>query len=345
MKVSHSQPFFDREDENILLGTLHGKFVSNGKNSEKLGRLAAKVLGKKWGIPTQSGTDALTAALMLTNPAPAKRKVIVPAYICSAPLDAGGIAGFEVVPVDIDKKTLAVSVEKVNALKGVDIVIGAHLFGIAAPFHMIKKKILIEDCAQTLSVGKAGHSGLFSICSFYATKLLTTGHGGLIAGDDPALFERALSLFRHDKNEDWTQHYHFLMSDLNASLGISQFGKLPFFIRERRKTAARYAKALTGSSKIEKDCCYSRFIVFSRKRPTDEIIEMFQAHGVEAKKPVYKPLYEYLGLPGRRFPNAKWVHEHIVSVPLYPGMEEEKIRYVESLLKENRNELSCRTSA
>lgn len=343
MKVSHSQPFFDEDDENILRDVLKKKFVSSGPGAEKLGAMGAKVLGKKWGIPTQSGTDALTAALLLLDRPKKKRKVLVPAYICSAPLDAANIAGFEALPVDIDRETMAISVDKVNDCGSAEVVIGAHLFGIAAPLDMIKRKILIEDCAQTLCAGKAGMSGTFSICSFYATKLLSTGHGGLLAGNDPGFFEKASALFRHDKNENWTPHYHFLMSDLNAALGISQMKKLPFFIRERKKIASRYAKAL--GIPLNKNCCYSRFIVFSNKRPADEVIEDFQSRGVEAKKPVYKPLYEYLGLPGKRFPNAKWVHEHIVSIPIYPGLEEEKIRFVESLLKEYRDELGCRASA
>ncbi len=342
--INHSKPYFDNADKAALANVLDKSFVSTGSESEKLGRICSAIMGRKWGIPLQSGTDALTAAIRLSG-LKKNERFAVPAYMCSAALDAGALTGTIPEPVDIDRESLAISPELVNDLSPIEAVVAAHLFGIPANFNRIKNSNLIEDCAQTLGIknsdGKlAGSLGKFSICSFYATKLLSTGHGGLISGNSPRMQRKALALFSHDKQDKWQPHLHFLMSDLNASLGVSQIEKLSFFIAERKKIAERFL-AVLGVKKNMRSI-FSRFLVVSGKKSFAEgLIKEFHKSGIEAKSPVYKPLYKYLNRGDSEFPNAFWAHKNIVSVPIYPGMKENHIQIIEKFLEEKRNDLRC----
>ena len=347
MKINHSKPYFDDEDAKSLINVLHRRFLTHGMLSVEFAGLCAKLLGRRHGIATQSGTDALTAAFMALK-LPENSEVAVPAYICSAPLDALALCGLKPHPVDIDKNTLAISIESVNALDNVSSVLAAHLFGLPAPFYLINNKNLIEDCAQTLDTEingvRVGSMGRISISSFYSTKLLATGHGGVVTVDDKELFDTMMNLMEHDKQDEWTPHLHFLMSDLNAALGLSQLEKLPSMIERRRKIALRFLKALGAENCADSSNVYSRFIVISDSS-ADLMINKFQKAGIDAKRPVHKPLFQYLGLSPDDFPNAQWAHEHIVSVPLYPALTEPEIDYIETFLEKHRNELCCRSSA
>lgn len=342
MKIKHSKPYFDQQDSCSVNEVINSHFISFGPVAKKFGEYCADYLGKKYSIPTQSGTDALTASLKSLDLSRGE-EVAVPAYICSAPLDSLALCGLKPVPLDVEKENLAISVDKVNSEKKISAVIAAHLFGVPAPFNQIENKNVIEDCAQTLGCeidgNRVGSMGKISICSFYATKLLTTGHGGAVAVDDPDLYEYMLNLFNHDKQEKWEPHLHFLMSDLNASLGLSQLNKLDSMIEKRKRIAGRFMKAL-GIRDIHPNSVFSRFLVISEIN-IDSMINRFNQAGIDAKRPVYKPLYQYLGLDDVDFPNAKWAHDNIISVPLYPSLTEPEISYIENFLENNRNDLCC----
>jgi perosamine synthetase len=340
VKINHSKPYFDASDDEAVLKVLRDHFASNGPQAQNLGRRGALLLGKKYAIPTQSGTDAITAALTVLG-LKSGSKVVLPAYICSAPLDSLEFCGCEPVPVDVDKKTLALSIQQTNDKKNIDAVLAAHLFGIPAPLFQLDNSTLIEDCAQTLAISvddhKVGSMGKIAICSFYATKLLTTGHGGLIAVDDEDLFKKIKNLFIHDKQDEWAPHLHFMMSDLNAALGVSQMIKLNEMLSIRQKIATRFLKALDNGYELG-NSIYSRFIVVTEGL-SDDMICAFNIAGIEAKKPVHKPLFQYLNLDKKQFPNAQWAHEHIISVPIYPGMTDSEIDTIETFLEANRHEL------
>ncbi len=340
MKIKHSKPKIDASDEKSVLSVLQGGEISSGRIALELGSCLAILLGRRHAFATQSGTDALGAALRVLKLAPGA-KVLLPGYVCSAPLDAVTLNGCAPVAVDIDRDTLGMSVEGASCRTGASAVIAAHLFGIPSPFHEIGHENLIEDCAQTLCCSsrgrRVGSMGRFAVCSFYATKLLTTGHGGALALDDEALRDDLEFLFAHDKQEVWSPHLHYLLSDFNAALGLSQLGKLEFMLGRRREIAGRYCAAL-GQPMPGGDCVFSRFICVVESG-LENLIGRFNAAGIEAKRPVFKPLYRYLGLEEKDFPNSAWAHDHIVSVPLYPALEEHEIERVETFLEANKNEM------
>jgi len=344
LKINHSKPYFDSYDEQNILHVLHNAFVSTGPESIQFGELIARVLQKKYALPTQSGTDAITAALRVLK-LKKETKIAIPAYSCTAALDALALNNCIPVVVDIDRRSLAISIEQTNDIHSLGAVIAAHLFGIPAPFYKLTHNNIIEDCAQTLSASikdhKVGTMGRFSICSFYATKLLTTGHGGAIAVDDQDLYKNIQSLFQHDNQETWQPHLHFSLSDLNAALGISQLEKLTFFIEKRKQIAQRFANALKNNSELP-NSIFSRFLIVADDN-IKVLLEKFNASGIEAKRPVYKPLFHYLNQPATLFPNAQWAYEHIISIPIYPAMKDIEIDYIEVFLEEHCNEMRCWT--
>ncbi len=337
-------PSLGEDDAESLAKQISKSFLTHGPTAEALASSCALRLGKKWGIALQSGTDAIATALIILKKGKSA-KFAVPSYICSSPLDAASVAGLSPLPIDIDRETLAISPDLVNERNDIKIVLGAHLFGIPANLNRIENADLIEDCAQTLAVKNSdgqlvGASGKISVCSFYATKLLASGHGGLIAGNDESLKAKAMDLLVHDKRDRWRPRLHYLMSDLAAALGKSQIAKLDDFISARRRIARRFSAAL-GEMPHPRSV-FSRFIVVSaKKNGADDLIRKFELKGIEAKHPVFLPLYKLLRMPDRSFPNAAWAHMNIVSVPIYPSMKEDFILRTEEFLSENKNEMRC----
>ena len=183
--------------------------VTHGDAARRLGAAGAAAMGKRWGVAVQGGTDAIAAALRILGVGPGAR-VALPAYMCGAALDACALLGASPVFVDVAEATLAIDPAKVNAERGLAAVVAAHLFGVPAPVWEIRAAPVVEDCAQTLGVpagGRpAGGHGVLAMTSFYGTKLLAAGHGGLLAGDDTAHEKAAWALFLHDKIETWTPH-------------------------------------------------------------------------------------------------------------------------------------------
>jgi UDP-4-amino-4-deoxy-L-arabinose-oxoglutarate aminotransferase len=344
-RIPHSRPTLGPADQTALAEVLAGGHLTHGPRAERLGAAMAARLGRRWGIAVQSGTDALTAALALLD-LPPGAPVGVPAYSCTAPLDAIAALGLTPVPIDIDRETLAISPPAANACPGLGTIIAAHLFGIPAPLAEIRHPAWIEDCAQTLPAADVavGRGGRLTTCSFYATKLLATGHGGLLAGDDPADCARAMDLFRHDQRDTWRPHLHFLMSDLDAALGLAQLARLDEFIAARRRLAERFSRALGIATRLPAGNV-SRFLVEADPARLTTLLAEFADAGIEAKRPVHLPIYRALGRTAAEFPGAAWADATLLSVPLYPAMAEAEAVRIEAFLESHRHDLRRRPSA
>lgn len=341
LRIPHSRPSFDASDRVALAQTLNDAYVTSGERARRFGAAMAARLGRRWGIAVQSGTDALTAALKLLDLSPGT-KVGVPAYACTAPLDAIAMLGLAPEPLKVSRRTLAIDPATANARNDLGAIVAAHLFGVPAPLEEIRHPALIEDCAQTLPAPaagvKVGGFGRFTICSFYGTKLLATGHGGLLAGDLPEDHERAMDLFLHDHREGWQPHLHFLMSDLDAALGLSQLERLDDFIAARRQLATRYSRALGVKGELPAGV-FSRFLVTVASGQVDPMIAKFADAGIEVARPAYLPIYRALGRPADEFPEAARADATLLSVPLYPALNDEEADRVTACLEQHRHDL------
>jgi hypothetical protein len=181
---------------------------------------------------------------------------------------------------------------------------------------------LVEDLAMSLGSrwrGKrTGGKGSLAVCSFYATKMMATGEGGMVLGGDEALLAEVRDLRAMDEKEEFRIRFNCKMTDLQAALGLSQLRKLAGFIARRREIADLYGDALRGSAA----CAQARAsanpswsATCSARRRRGSFIDEMKRRGLECRRPVYKPLHRYCGLSVR---GLRGDLRNAVSVPLYP---------------------------
>jgi dTDP-4-amino-4,6-dideoxygalactose transaminase len=303
--------------------------------------LAAR-LGTAEAAAVASGSAALELALRALDVGPG-HEVVIPSYVCDALYHAVRRVGATPVLADADSATLSLSAKdaatRMSARTRALIV--PHAFGLAAdlaPFLALGVPV-IEDCAQALGAhhesGPAGSAGALAVCSFYATKLLTTGEGGAVAG--PArLVARVRDLRDYDEREDLTPRLNAKLTDLAAALGRSQLARFDAFIARRRAIAARYRGRLAGAPcALPADAgprhVYHRFVV-EIERPPDEVQAALQARGVAARRPVFRPAHRALGLEG--FPEAERAWRRTLSIPCYPTLADAEVDTVAAALGE-----------
>src|SRR5207247_5948587 len=172
------------------------------------------------------------------------------------------------------------------------------------------------DCAQTLGVTvhgtPVGSMGELAICSFYATKLLTTGEGGMVLGHEESLVGRARALRQYDEQDALTPAFNYKMTDIQAALGLFQVARLESFLARRRTIAARYHEAVRHvgltppSAPPGLEHGYFRYVV-RLSGPVGPALDRARTFGIGCRPPVYRPIHSSLGLSGFPERAAAWV--------------------------------------
>jgi dTDP-4-amino-4,6-dideoxygalactose transaminase len=214
-------------------------------------------------------------------------------------------------------------------------IIAVHLFGLPADIDEILALSLpvIEDCAQSLGANLGGRMlgtlGAIAICSFYATKLITTGEGGMLLSRDPGLLARARDLRDYDKKENFTTRFNYKMTDLQAALGRSQLEKLERFLGQREALARVYSEQLATFPctlpLAQAGRIYYRYVV-SVQGNIPELIHKLSNMGIEVARPVYRPLHRYFNLEG--YPGAEMAWKSHLSLPIHPSLTSQDVHRV-----------------
>jgi perosamine synthetase len=349
--IPHSRPSIDEEDLRATAEVLRSGQVAQGPYVERFEHAMAGFLGLQGGVAVSSGTAALELALRALRIGPCD-EVIMPSYVCSAPWLATQRVGAEARLVDIDLQTF--NIDPVAAGRAVTsktrAIIVPHLFGLPADLTAFERLgvPLIEDCAQTLGVTESGRPvgtvGRLTVCSFYATKLLCAGEGGMVLSNDCALLDRVRSLREYDGATKLDpSSFNLKLTDLQAALGLSQLGRFESFQERRCVLAATYREALSGKALFMPSVPpgrthgYYRFTVRIPHFKTDPdglhgLIRTLEQQGVSCRKPVFRPLHRYLDQSG--FPNSDEADRTVLSIPLYPDLADEEVRQIRQSLAE-----------
>ena len=290
-------------------------------------------------VATNSGTAALHLALLALDVGPGD-EVILPSYVCTAVLNAVRYVGAQPVLADICEDTFNIAPASVRRCitPRTRAIIVPHMFGVPADIAALQQfdVPIIEDCAQSLgaTVGDVltGSMGDFAVFSFYATKVITTGEGGMVLARRLEHVERMRDLRDYDEKSDYVPRYSYHMSNLAAAIGYRQLRRLPEFIQRRRSLARFYNEQLSGGTwRLPQhppgSICY-RYVV--QVDHLEECIEAFAEAGIQAKRPVFEPLHRYIG---GDLPVTEHVYRTALSLPLYPALTDADAEYVASIAR------------
>ena len=252
-------------------------WIAQGKRTEEFENLVAKYVGAKHAVAVSSATTGLHLSLIAAG-VKAGDEVICPSYTFIATANSIMFAGAKPVFVDIDSRTYNIDPARIEAAitPRTKAIMPVSQIGLACDLDAImaiaKKHNLkvVEDAAPSLGA-KLGNRLLgsisdFTVFSFDARKILTTGEGGIITTDDDAAAAHlrtlrahcatASMLARHTSSsvvlEGYPElGYNYKMTDINAAIGVVQMSKVDQFIAERRRLGARYNELLKGDDRIE----------------------------------------------------------------------------------------------
>jgi perosamine synthetase len=332
--IPHSRPTIGPEDIGAVTEVMRSGQLAQGERVRQFEEHLASYLGRRGGVATSSGTSALHLAL-LTLGLGAGDEVVLPSYTCVALLHAVRYVGASPRLVDIEPEGYNLCPREVrrHLTNRVKAILVPHMFGMAADLAPLASLgiPLIEDCAQALGGTYRGRPvgsvGITTVCSFYATKMLTTGEGGMLLSDSDVILQRARDLRDYDERASLETRFNYKMTDMQAALGLSQLGRLPAFLERRRALASRYAATLSSLPVALPPARPDRTDVFYRYvigvRDAGRLTRQLNRRGIQCRAPVFRPLHDYLEQEG--FPRAEAAMRTAVSMPLYPSLAEEEV--------------------
>jgi dTDP-4-amino-4,6-dideoxygalactose transaminase len=246
-----------RDAEPLVLEVIRSGVLAQGPMVQRLEESFAAVVGVRHAVAVSNGTTALVAALQVLDLRPGDEVVTSP-FTFAATLNAALEAGATVRFADIREDDFAIDPDLVAARVGARTraLLPVHLYGQTAdmgPISALARERglhLVEDAAQAHGAtydGRAAGSFGLGCFSFYATKNLTTGEGGMVTTDDDGLADRLRVL----RNQGMRQRYqyevpghNYRMTDLQAAVGLPQVARLGEIVERRKGNARRLSEGL-----------------------------------------------------------------------------------------------------
>lgn len=367
MKISVAPICFPEDDRREILAAIDEVLCSGqltlGRHGQVFETEFAKLIGVKHAVAVNSGTSALEIILRALDVT--DKEVVVPTNTFfatpAAVLHAGGRVRF----ADVDPQTLCLDARRLEATLTAETVgvVVVHIGGMVAPdiqdiVALCRQRglWLVEDAAHAHGASylgcQAGAFGVAASFSFYPTKVMTSGEGGIIVTDNKHIYEEALIYRDQGKagfyaNVHTRLGYNWRMSELHAILGLSQLRRLSEFIGARRKIAQIYGDALASCEAlvplVEPPGSYSnyyKYVVFFRQ-PIDRagLKQLLrERYGVPMTGEVYElpchkqPIFE--SLASGPFPDAEAGCASHICLPMSPRMTPEEAEYVATSLRE-----------
>jgi perosamine synthetase len=348
--ISIAKPFIGEEEKAAVLEVLGSGQLAQGKRVAEFEKRFASWVGARYAVAVSSGTTALHVALLAHGIGAGDEVITTPfSFIASANciLYVGATPRFaDIDPVHytIDPASIARQITPRTRA-----IIPVHLFGQPADMTPIAEiaarhgLAIIEDACQahgaTLNGQPLGTWGA-ACYSFYPTKNMTTGEGGMIATDDSALAERMRVLREHGMRVRYvheTLGYNFRMTDLQAAIGLVQLTRVDAWNAQRQRNAAQLTARLAGipgvaTPQVRPGATHVfhqyTVAVADRKRAIASLTERGIGHGIYYPIPIHKQqVYLERGYTDV-LPEAEAASQKVLSLPVHPALTEAEVEQV-----------------
>ena len=344
--IPHSRPTIDQSDIESVTRVLKSGHLEDGADVKSLERLFCSRFHKQYAVAVSSGFASLLLSLKALRVSPGD-EVIIPSYTCPALMNPIRLLGAIPVLADVGENSFNVSVNSVAHLVSnkTKAIVVPHTFGFPAEIEAIKSLgvPVIEDCAQALG-GSYQHKPLgtfgdLAVFSFYSTKMIAAGDGGMVVTDNEEYYRIMLDYryYGHRKGCS-TIAFNFHLTNLPAVLAISQFEKLDKFVLRRRELALLYDSLLADVPSIStlfenKDSsCYYRFPI--RVQDAASVILKMKERGIECGHGVLEGMHQLLCLGEENYLHTEHNLKTIVSLPIYPLLSEDEVYQIVYILRQ-----------
>lgn len=355
-----AKPVIGEDEIGAVTAVLRSGVIAQGRKVEEFESAFAGFIGTEYAVAVNSGTAALHIAL-LSHGIGQRDEVITSPFTFIATANSILFTGARPVFADIEEETFNIAPDSIaeKIAPRTKAIMPVHLYGQPCDMKRIMKiaqehgLIIIEDACQAhgaeyegKKVGSFG-TGCFS---FYATKNMITGEGGMITTNDEHIARKARMIRSHGQKERYFHEilgYNFRMTDIAAAIGLCQLAKLEEF-NNKRITNARF---LTERLRVIEGLLpphvrpnvkhvfhqYTVRITQDFGIPRDELRQKLMNKGVATEVyyplPIHKqPLYQNLGY-NDHLPNSEKAAGEVLSLPVHPSLTKEDLEYaVDSLV-------------
>jgi dTDP-4-amino-4,6-dideoxygalactose transaminase len=357
-----------------VVETLRSGWLTTGKTAHEFEQELADYVGARHALAVNSCTSALHLSLLASGIGSGDEVITTP-YTFVATTETIIQTGAKVVFVDTERDSFNIDLNQIPAAitEKTRAIVPVHIAGLPMDLRKIEslrreyRLTMIHDAAHALGAaykGKpVGSTADFSCFSFYATKNLTTGEGGMVVTNSKRHYDNLRVLSLHGMSRDaWKRYsgrgswkyqilqlgYKYNLSDINAAIGLMQLRRFDQIQKHRRRLAEMYHHYLAGIDELllpnEPDGithAWHLYLVKLRsggERRRNEIIEKLRSLGVGTSvhfiplylQPYYKKNYHYTR---RDLPNSYAHYQSVITLPFYVDLKEDEIKYVAECFK------------
>lgn len=363
-KIPIANPVISDQGKASVKEVLDSGQLASGSQTDAFEDEFSDFVGTKHAIATANGTIALHAALVAAGIGSGDTVVTTPfSFVATA--NVIRLAGAEPIFADIDPETFNLDSDSVENLLAefqgeIDAVMPVHLYGHPAEMGSFCELAseygfkLIEDAAQAHSAEirdqHVGTHGDVACFSFYPTKNMTTGEGGMIVTDDSEIAAAATRFVDHgrppggEKYEHATLGHNFKITDVEAALGRTQLTLLPKFVDKRQQNASSITKGINRTEAVPptersgKRHAYNQYTIRVGNR--DKVQRKLSENGV-GNKIYYPTLIPKLGAYDELelktpvpTPVAEQVVDEVLSLPVHPSLDDDDLNRIKSSVRE-----------
>jgi dTDP-4-amino-4,6-dideoxygalactose transaminase len=363
-------PHITQAEIDEVVDTLRSGWLTTGPKTKRFEREFAGRVGAPYALAVNSATAAMHLALDAVGLQPGD-EVIVPVYTFTATAEV--VVYFRARPVFVDVDPVTCNLDPARLEESITArtraIMVVHIAGLPAEMDAILSIAkshhlpVIEDAAHAFPAQYRGRMigtiGDLTAFSFYATKTLSTGEGGMLTTTNPVYAERAAIMALHGISHDgWKRYsaggswyyevlqagYKYNMTDIAAAIGLHQLARSDWLLERRREIAQRYTEAFSRWPQLETPpdpahVEHAWHLYMLRLRPEqltmtrDEFIQALRKVNIGSSvhfiplhlHPFYRDTYR---LVAEEFPAALHAYRRAVSLPVYPGMTDEDVEDV-----------------
>lgn len=353
------KPLTYEEEASAVRDVILSGMMASGDAVHEFESRFSEFCGAKYGVSTTNGTSALHAALLASGVRPGD-EVIVPAFTFFASASSVCMCGAKPVFADIFPDTFNVNPKSVESkiTDKTKAVIGVHIFGQCCNATEISKicknnnLTFIEDAAQAHGAKwngvKAGVLGDISTFSFYPTKNMTTGEGGMVVTNSSEMAELARVICNHGQTEKYLHTmlgYNYRMTNIHAAIGLEQLKRIDGFNELRRRNAKILSDSINADGISIPYACdeayhvYHQYVIkvnddfpMTRDELSDYLFKKGIGSAVHYPIPLHKQPYFAETNKDLSLPAAEDCASKVLSLPVHPSVTPDECKYIADVI-------------